>query len=53
MEQALDGFEGTVVAVTHDRTFLRRLDRYLLVAHSGDVRPVPDHRAALDALLED
>ena len=32
---ALDGFEGTVVAVTHDRAFLRALDRHLLVAHDG------------------
>jgi ATPase subunit of ABC transporter with duplicated ATPase domains len=51
LEQALEGFQGTVVAVTHDRTFLRRFDRYLLVPHDGEVRPIPDHRAALEALL--
>ena len=31
LEQALDGFDGTVVAVSHDRAFLRRLDRFLMV----------------------
>ncbi|HEV2814164.1 MAG TPA: ATP-binding cassette domain-containing protein [Solirubrobacteraceae bacterium] len=50
LESALDGFEGTVVAVTHDRTFLKRLDRYVLVPHSGDIRQLPDHRSALEAL---
>ena len=29
LESALDGFQGTVLAVSHDRTFLRRLDRFL------------------------
>ena len=37
LESALDGFEGTVVAVSHDRAFLRRLDRFLLLAHTGEV----------------
>ena len=29
LESALDGFQGIVLAVSHDRTFLRRLDRFL------------------------
>lgn len=29
LEEALDSFFGTVVAVTHDRWFLRRFDRFL------------------------
>ena len=37
LETALDGFEGTVVAVSHDRAFLRTLDRFLLLDHDGDV----------------
>jgi ATPase subunit of ABC transporter with duplicated ATPase domains len=50
LEEALDGFEGTVVAVSHDRAFLRRLDRFLLVEHDGSVTGVPDYERALAAL---
>ena len=50
LEQALDGFEGTVVAVSHDRAFLRRLDRFLLLAHDGSVTPISDFPRALEAL---
>ena len=42
LESALEGFEGTVVAVSHDRAFLRRMDRFLIVHHDGSVRPRPD-----------
>jgi ATPase subunit of ABC transporter with duplicated ATPase domains len=52
LEQALDGFEGTVVAVSHDRAFLRRLDRFLMVLHDGIVLSVPSYDAALGALME-
>ena len=45
LEAALDGFEGTVVAVSHDRAFLRRLDRFLLLDHDGSVAALPDVRA--------
>ena len=50
LERALDGFEGAVVAVSHDRAFLKRLDRFLLVGLDGAVVPLPDYRAALEAL---
>jgi ATPase subunit of ABC transporter with duplicated ATPase domains len=50
LEQALDGFEGTVVAVSHDRAFLRRLDRFLMVLHDGSVLALPDTDSALEAL---
>lgn len=50
LEMALDGFEGTIVAVSHDRAFLRRLDRFLLLAHDGSVRRYPDPERAIDAL---
>jgi len=51
LEGALDGFEGTVIAVSHDRAFLERLDRFLLLAHDGTVFALPEPAAALDALL--
>jgi ATPase subunit of ABC transporter with duplicated ATPase domains len=50
LEEALDGFEGTVVAVSHDRAFLKTLDRFLLLGHDGSVATLPDPDAALQAL---
>ncbi len=50
LEVALEGFEGTVVAVSHDRAFLRRLDRFLLLDHDGVVFALPDAEVALEAL---
>jgi ATPase subunit of ABC transporter with duplicated ATPase domains len=37
LEQGLEEFEGTVVAVTHDRWFLRGFDRFLLFAEDCTV----------------
>jgi ATPase subunit of ABC transporter with duplicated ATPase domains len=37
LEQALDSFEGTVLAVTHDRWFARTLDRFLIFGAGGSV----------------
>ena len=37
LEQALDSFEGTVVAVTHDRAFARTFDRFLVLSEDGSV----------------
>jgi ATPase subunit of ABC transporter with duplicated ATPase domains len=50
LEHALEGFVGTVIAVSHDRAFLRRLDRFFLLAHDGAVYALPDAEAALEAL---
>ena len=50
LEQALDGFEGTVIAVSHDRTFLARLDRFVMITDEGDVWSLPDFDVALQAL---
>jgi len=50
LEGALESFVGTVVAVSHDRAFLRRLDRFLLLAHDGTVYGLPDTESALAAL---
>jgi ATPase subunit of ABC transporter with duplicated ATPase domains len=52
LETALDSFEGTVVAVSHDRAFLRRLDRFLMVLHDGGVLAFPSYDSALEALLD-
>jgi ATPase subunit of ABC transporter with duplicated ATPase domains len=37
LEEALDSFEGTVLAVTHDRWFARSFDRYLVFGSDGRV----------------
>jgi ATPase subunit of ABC transporter with duplicated ATPase domains len=37
LEDALESFEGTVIAVTHDRWFARRFDRYLIFGADGVV----------------
>lgn len=37
LEVGLDGFEGTVIAVTHDRWFARGFDRYLVFGADGAV----------------
>ena len=42
LEQGLAGFEGTVLAVTHDRWFARGFDRFLLVGTDGRLREVPE-----------
>ena len=52
LEKALDSFEGTVVAVSHDRAFLRRMDRFLMVLHDGGVLSFPSYDPALEALLD-
>ena len=52
LEKALDSFEGTVVAVSHDRAFLRRMDRFLMVLHDGGVLSLPSYDPALEALLD-
>ena len=37
LEEGLAGFEGTVLAVTHDRWFARSFDRYLVLGADGEV----------------
>ena len=51
LEQALAGFDGTVVAVSHDRAFLRTMDRFLMVLHDGAVLSLPSYEAALEAIV--
>ncbi|HEU4975957.1 MAG TPA: ATP-binding cassette domain-containing protein [Baekduia sp.] len=50
LEAALERFEGTVLAVSHDRAFLRRMDRALLLDHDGAVHALPDPETTLAAL---
>ena len=42
LETALDAFEGTVVAVTHDRWFARGFDRLVVFGADGRVYESPD-----------
>jgi ATPase subunit of ABC transporter with duplicated ATPase domains len=37
LEEALQGFEGTVLAVTHDRWFARSFERFLVFGADGAV----------------
>jgi len=37
LEEGLEAFEGTVLAVTHDRWFARGFDRFLVYGADGDV----------------
>ncbi|MEY2755614.1 MAG: hypothetical protein RJB65_1972 [Actinomycetota bacterium] len=50
LEKALDGFQGTVMAVSHDRTFLARLDRFVMIDDDGEVWSLPDYDTAMQAL---
>jgi ATPase subunit of ABC transporter with duplicated ATPase domains len=41
LEDALEAFDGTVLAVTHDRWFARGFDRFVVVGTSGRVHESP------------
>ncbi|MTE20583.1 ATP-binding cassette domain-containing protein [Streptomyces sp. TRM43335] len=42
LQQGLEAYEGTVLAVTHDRWFARSFDRFLVFGADGRVREVPE-----------
>ncbi|MGE9692862.1 ABC-F family ATP-binding cassette domain-containing protein [Streptomyces sp. CH6] len=42
LQEGLEAFEGTVLAVTHDRWFARAFDRYLVFGEDGRVRETPE-----------
>jgi ATPase subunit of ABC transporter with duplicated ATPase domains len=42
LEDGLMAYEGTVIAVTHDRWFTRSFDRFLLFRGDGEVVEVPE-----------
>ncbi|HZO28191.1 MAG TPA: ATP-binding cassette domain-containing protein [Chloroflexota bacterium] len=50
LERALDEFTGTVIAVTHDRWFMRSLDRFIYFDRNGDVAEAPDLETILPVL---
>ena len=50
LERALEGFEGTVLAVSHDRTFLARFERFVMITDDGDVWELPDFDVAIAGL---
>ncbi len=52
LEAALASFHGAVVAVSHDRAFLRSMDRYLMVRHDGSVLALPSYESAVEAMLD-
>jgi ATPase subunit of ABC transporter with duplicated ATPase domains len=41
LQDGLEAYEGTVLAVTHDRWFARSFDRYLVFGSDGVVRETP------------
>ncbi len=47
LEHALEGFTGTVIAVTHDRWFMRGFDRFLIFDLDGSVTEALDLESAL------
>ncbi|MCL2595949.1 MAG: ATP-binding cassette domain-containing protein, partial [Promicromonosporaceae bacterium] len=42
LQEGLEAFEGTVLAVTHDRWFARSFDRFLVFGADGIVREAPE-----------
>ncbi|KOV96465.1 ABC transporter [Streptomyces sp. NRRL B-1140] len=42
LQEGLEAFDGTVLAVTHDRWFARSFDRFLVFGSDGRVRETPD-----------
>ncbi len=50
LEEALAGFVGTVIAVTHDRWFMRGFDRFLIFDLDGSVTEALDLESALAAI---
>jgi ATPase subunit of ABC transporter with duplicated ATPase domains len=50
LEGALQTFDGTIIAVSHDRAFLRQLDRFWMLGDDRTVRVLGDPETAIDAL---
>ncbi|HEX8628200.1 MAG TPA: ABC transporter ATP-binding protein, partial [Catenuloplanes sp.] len=42
LEEGIKAFDGTVVAVTHDRWFTRSFDRFILFGGDGEVVETPE-----------
>jgi ATPase subunit of ABC transporter with duplicated ATPase domains len=52
LETALASFQGAVIAVSHDRAFLRGMDRFLMVCQDGSVISLPSYETAVEAILD-
>jgi ATPase subunit of ABC transporter with duplicated ATPase domains len=50
LEHALEFFQGAVLAVSHDRAFLRGMDRFIFVPHEGSLQMLASYEAALEAI---
>ena len=44
LQEAVDRYQGTVIAVTHDRWFMRLMDRFLFFDEDGSVRSCSSRR---------
>ena len=42
LQDGLESYQGTVLAVTHDRWFTRTFDRFLVFGSDGTVRETPE-----------
>ena len=42
LQEGLEAYEGTVLAVTHDRWFAQSFDRYLFFSQDGSIRETPE-----------
>jgi len=42
LQDGMEGYSGTVLAVTHDRWFARSFDRFVVFGESGDVYESPE-----------
>lgn len=51
LETALNSFEGTVIAVSHDRQFLSGFDRFWMLDHDGFAWALPDWETGLAAVV--
>lgn len=50
LQSALTEFDGTIIAVTHDRWFMRTFDRFVVFSYDCSVREVPDLDRAVKLL---
>ena len=52
LEDALEEFNGTVIAVSHDRAFLRKLERFIMINGAGCSYEMPDYESTVKALMD-
>jgi ATPase subunit of ABC transporter with duplicated ATPase domains len=53
LQDALTGFAGTVIAVTHDRWFMRSFERFVIFELDGSVAEAADLETALGMVSGD